>query len=137
MNQRKIFKSRPWHLLIFELKFRILAVLLIFPISTLIADIMAETMGYNYISFDIIQSNFFDIRVWLFFIVNGIFFAVCSLIEIYMSLVVFFKKDDETYSLKDICISGFKELKRACLLKNIVIFPITIFLVLFSFSNLL
>lgn len=120
-------------LLYFEVKFRVITVLLFIPLLTFMADLLAEILGYDYISLDIILNNMENPFVWIFLIIEITLFSVISLIEIFASIVTYYKIDKNGYSLHKIIIYTLKNINIKMLLKNSLIIPLTLFMTFFSF----
>lgn len=120
-------------LLYFEVKFRVITVLLFIPLLTFMADLLAEILGYDYISLDIILNNMENLFVWIFLLIEITLFSVISLIEIFASIVTYYKIDKNGYSLHKIIIYILKNINIKMLLKNSLIIPLTLFMTFFSF----
>lgn len=120
-------------LLYFEVKFRVITVLLFIPLLTFMADLLAEILGYDYISLDIILNNMENPFVWIFLLIEITLFSVISLIEIFASIVTYYKIDKNGYSLHKIIIYILKNINIKMLLKNSLIIPLTLFMTFFSF----
>lgn len=131
MKINNLFLKRFINLLIFEVKFNILVILLISPILAFLSEIVAHILGFNYISFDIIQNNISDYRVWSVLILAFALFTFLALIEIAASIIVYYKEPKKVCLFKDI-IKGSLELVIDSL-KSPTIIPITGGLVLFTF----
>lgn len=130
---REISKRDFLSLLYFEVKFRVITVLVFIPLLTFMADLLAEILGYDYISLDIILNNMNSPFVWIFLIIEIALFSLISLIEIFASIVTYYKIDKNGYSLHKIIIYILRNINVKILLKNSPIIPLTLFMTFFSF----
>lgn len=130
---REISKRDFFSLLYFEVKFRVITVLVFIPLLTFMADLLAEILGYDYISLDIILNNMNSPFVWIFLIIEIALFSLISLIEIFASIVTYYKIDKNGYSLHKIIIYILRNINVKILLKNSLIIPLTLFMTFFSF----
>lgn len=131
MEQNNILIKRIINLTIFEIKFNILAILILAPVLTAFAEIMATLLGFNYISFDIIQNNIGNYKVWSIIIIEFMLFTFMALIEIASSIIVFYKAPYKVILFKDIIKKSFSFIQ--ILKKSPAILPVTGLVVLFTF----
>ncbi len=132
MNRKdKINKFKD--ILIFEALFRILSILLILPCIKFLLDLFCYLLGYSYISFDIVLNNLNDWRIWPLVLILLIIVAFFILLEIYISMIIFYKQHEDNISIKSLLYAGIKEIIKSIRIKRIFIFFIAIYLAMFSF----
>lgn len=129
----KIKNRKFFDLLIFEGVYRLFSILIILPILNFMFDILSDITGYGYISFNIVIHNLSDYKIWPVIIMMTIIVSMFVLCEIYISMIIFYRKNNTAFSIRSIVYRTLQMGIGCFNLKKIWIFFISLYMGVFSF----